>query len=741
MTDKEEIKEIQSIVDFLNDVPALNIKDKNNFNFNVLDKESKTTIDDYASLVNINLLKQDPKYYYTKWSIIIKHLIDLDDYFLYFAKNEVIPESEMTISEITQSEDTKDEKSGAKKKKKKKKKKDDSSSSTSNFNNMSVENIKPSTMINKDNQTKEINEFKLHYIRKKIQDLNFDIMDGISYEHYVKRTIFVMLFVLKIDDYQFLHPTGVPYKKLMEKSHVIEPDKIKGDVFEIDLLINGFRIKDLILLINQYPKYFFFSEKLQLNDIKNNNKVNIVSEISKDLINSAPKKYKLEEKYINVLKAFTKIRTNEILAVTNEEYKKIIDSFLIEPDNENIFIFITNGSYFLLKFAVEKIEEIFNNTKLSQKSSQDIRNFIDKEINGEKKKGESSIYYNCINNINNLTDKLFTFYQIFYDLRKNNIKHCLFYIGEESGTEYEDGILKICKEKKSEIIKNDISATFKIKKLISDLSKINLNFENIIKDFEKKVKEIIIMNEKKINDLFQPYNLQENDLIKIKIYITENEKSYLNGIEKFEKFRYEINVLNNEEMIEAFQKIIEDKINIIWFPSDNAKLLMMVKNNISKDEQIYGMKPETSVELLELIPKVLPDEFILRKCYTVENINPNIFKSDEIFDITKLLNKIKDDLKIEIRRQEIDELLKISLDKNILEHFYNDIKENINSVNKVIEIQNCENKLKIFKEIYEKRIILLTENIKAIIFYDYVYYSILPGIKYKKCLELYKNKI
>ena len=350
MTDKEEIKEIQSIVDFLNDVPALKIKDKNNFNFNVLDKESKTTIDDYASLVNINLLKQDPKYYYTKWSIIIKHLIDLDDYFLYFAKNEVIPESEMTISEITQSEDTKDEKSGAKKKKKKK---DNSSSSTSNINNMSVENIKPSTLINKDNQTKEINEFKLHYIRKKIQDLNFDIMDEISYELYVKRTIFLMLLILKIDDYQFLHPTGVPYKKLMEKSYVIEPDKIKGDVFEIDLLINGFRIEDLILLINQYPKHFFFSEKLQLNDIKNNNKVNIVSEISKDLINSAPKKYKLEEKYINILKAFTKIRTNDILAVTNEEYKKIIDSFLIELDNENIFIFITNGSYFLLQFSVK----------------------------------------------------------------------------------------------------------------------------------------------------------------------------------------------------------------------------------------------------------------------------------------------------------------------------------------------------------------------------------------------------
>ena len=110
------------------------------------------------------------------------------------------------------------------------------------------------------------------------------------------------------------------------------------------------RYQDDFLLFHPSKKYlqycleqikiFLANEKLQLNDIKNNNKVNIVSEISKDLINSAPKKYKLEEKYINVLKAFTKIRINEILAVTNEEYKKIIDSFLIDPDNENIFIFI-----------------------------------------------------------------------------------------------------------------------------------------------------------------------------------------------------------------------------------------------------------------------------------------------------------------------------------------------------------------------------------------------------------------
>ena len=57
--------------------------------------------------------------------------------------------------------------------------------------------------------------------------------------------------------------------------------------------------------------------------------------------------------YIHILKAFNKFRIEEILSIINDEYKKIIDSFLIEIDNENIFIIITNGSYLLLQFALK----------------------------------------------------------------------------------------------------------------------------------------------------------------------------------------------------------------------------------------------------------------------------------------------------------------------------------------------------------------------------------------------------
>ena len=89
-------------------------------------------------------------------------------------------------------------------------------------------------------QTKDLNEFKLHYIRKNIQDLNFDTVDGNNYEKYVKRTIFAMFLILKIYDYKFLHPKEVLYQKLMNISKIDKSENLKDDTFGIDMVITGF---------------------------------------------------------------------------------------------------------------------------------------------------------------------------------------------------------------------------------------------------------------------------------------------------------------------------------------------------------------------------------------------------------------------------------------------------------------------------------------------------------------------
>ena len=152
----------------------------------------------------------------------------------------------------------------------------------------------------------------------------------------------------------------MPYKKLINISIIPNKEEIKSDSFEIDLLINNFNVKDLQLLCTKYSQHFFFKEQLKLEKIENN-KVNVISEICHDLVKTISSKIEQEEKYINIIKIFESLRNEKILDVVEPNKKKIIDSFLINHNNENIFIFITNGSYFILQLAVKIANIIFAN--------------------------------------------------------------------------------------------------------------------------------------------------------------------------------------------------------------------------------------------------------------------------------------------------------------------------------------------------------------------------------------------
>ena len=114
------------------------------------------------------------------------------------------------------------------------------------------------------------------------------------------------------------------------------------------------------------------------------------------------------EKYINILKAFDIFRSEKLLALSDIHKKIIIDSTMIEPYNQNIFVFITNGSYFLLKFVVQIVSSIFDKEKATQKSLTDsqIKEIIEKEIKNETIE-KSPIIYNLIKNEDNLGENYF----------------------------------------------------------------------------------------------------------------------------------------------------------------------------------------------------------------------------------------------------------------------------------------------------------------------------------------------
>ena len=65
-----------------------------------------------------------------------------------------------------------------------------------------------------------------------------------------------MLFLLKIDYYEFLHPEEALYKKLLDLyGYSNETNTIK---FEMDMVVNDFYIKDFQLLLKNFPQRFFF---------------------------------------------------------------------------------------------------------------------------------------------------------------------------------------------------------------------------------------------------------------------------------------------------------------------------------------------------------------------------------------------------------------------------------------------------------------------------------------------------
>ena len=770
--DPDEQYELNKIINFLKDI-NIKIKKDNKKDFKFFYEKELSSITDYASLATIKNIKQNPEYYLSKWNIIMNHLINLDNYFFYLEKREKREDINVDLNK----------KKGNKKRKRQNKiKKKGSSYGSSvfskNSNEISSSSINDSSIVDnnvnsnnklvnyKGNKKIDISEFTLKFVKKDMKISSYDVMDGKTFEEYVKKTFFVMLLILKIDYYDFLHPDNVLYKQLMSiTDKIITKDKDKtteiknnteindnmekiNEVYEIDMVIDDFYIEDLKLLLDKYPKHFFFQEQLELDSENSKKKVNIISEICKDLINGASDKKIQEKRYINIIKTFDKLRNNNYLFLDDTMIKKIIDSFMIDPNKENIFIYITNGSYFLLKYAVKTIETIFEELKQKQMNDKDVKKFIEKKINLEKIKNESLIIYNIIKNwnINSLVEKFFSFYILFNELRINKIKHCLFYIGEESGTEYEDSIVKIANLKQIVLNEDDIYINYMVKNLIYELIKIRDNFCNILSEYGKEMlKKLFEIKDEKIKILLEPFNLKKEDLFKIKIYLDENDKVTVGELEKEHKFNYDISFLDEKKMSNMIDNMGQITYDFTVFISKNnlSTKYMAILGKTYLGERLvffYDLNKYKIPEIITELCKNLPKELIKKFCYLPPKYPKILFESDGLLNYKNLSKKIAKELGYKIDEEFMKNLMNLNLAEEIKEQYFTDIINNIDKVNKLIELYNCEKNKNSLKERYEKRMIILEENIKASVFYDFFYYSFIPRLKYEKCLEFYNIK-
>ena len=257
--DNEDLNEERKIVDFREGI------DKNKFIKNKkLDYEENLNEDllrdlkDYASLEIINSIKNNVEYSLSKWNIILNHLINLDDYFFYLRNKKLDKQENEEI------------------KKKKKDSQSDTKSieidisssinsinSDSNYDNSYTSSSSSNSLFNsfyweKNNsiEAKDLLEFELSYINKRFKILDKESIYGNDFEIYVKRYLYIMLFLLKIDYYEFLHAEEALYKKLLDLyGYSNETNTIK---FEMDMVVNDFFIKDFQLLLKNFPQPFFF---------------------------------------------------------------------------------------------------------------------------------------------------------------------------------------------------------------------------------------------------------------------------------------------------------------------------------------------------------------------------------------------------------------------------------------------------------------------------------------------------
>ena len=362
----------------MEDIDKYKINKYNNFKF--YDKSDESTIKDYASFQTLKTLKQNPNYYLSKWNVILNHLINLDNYLNYLEKEDEMPHKE--VKSINEKYTFHTKKKRDKKYKQIMKESSDLNQSEDSIyikfksNSESSSIIASNENISNDQIKSDMEEFKLNYMRKSLRLLGFEEVEENNFKDYAKRTLYLMLLILKIDYYEFLNPHYILYKELMNISNIKNEKEDYAENYEIDLVINKFQLKDLDLLLSKYPKHFLLKEQLKLNEI-DDNEINIVSEITTDLIKNIDNKSNKLTKYINVLNTFNSFTINHLI---DDSKKSVIDSFKINPFNQNIFIIITNGSYFLLQFVINIINNIFKDNIYPDK----INEFIENKIISEK---------------------------------------------------------------------------------------------------------------------------------------------------------------------------------------------------------------------------------------------------------------------------------------------------------------------------------------------------------------------
>jgi len=755
--DFEEEKETKKILDLLSDLKPCNLneKGKEELIYEIDNEKGNEYLNETETLYNINTIKNSPEYILSKWNIIVQNLINMDDFYFYLKENKI----------------------AKKKKKNKKENKENINIINNNLNNSNLSNISiisdASNISNENNSNisnshsfsntnqnegnndilkNDLNEFKLNYIRKGLGVFENEGMDGEAFKKYSKSTLILMLLLMKINYYTFMNPKNIDFIKIFniykalfnEKENIKE---IKEETFEIDLLVNLFKKTDLKSLIKKYPSHFYFTEQLKLENIKEE-KLNIISEIVHDIFKNGITRLKQENKYIYLIKILNEIRKNQNLPIFNDENIKVeLNALNIEDyTKESIFILITNGSFFTFKFTIDILSEIFK--KQDESDNLDVKIFINKKISD-------------LNNTNNfikiekdfeaedLINRIYEIYNIFKNLRKENIKHCLMYIGEENSKKNEESILSfkkyISENNNNQKNLDDILFKTQIEKIIKELKPIQNNFFEILVNYGNIIINKLSHKKNIITDLFKSFSLQKHDLITIKLFINDKDRKNKEIDKVLQNKKYYIIIeYFYDDKPKYFNKSLSSQVDFIYFINKSGnysqdfliELINLKIPNIliiNKDKDVYNQIEKSIKKNL-----INNNNFLKNKYFkNIKKYHKEYFNTSEILNYNNLSQKIKDELGVDIEPENIKNLIDFNLDDKERETYINNILKNIQNVYDFMNLKFDDSKRNELIEMNKIKFLSLIENIKASSFYDYVYYFFLPELKYELSRKIY----
>ena len=717
---------------------------------------------DYKNLFSAESILKDKSYYQSKYYIITKHLINMDDYYLALENIQNKLFGEPVASESISSSNSK------------------SSSKISNGKEIG----------------KDLNTFKLGNTNKLLDIFENENMTKKEFGEYVRRTLYLMFLMINKENYVIYYPKKISLNKLSlfikkyferddyesyenkenedddyedesyeskekddesfgsrskENDNVIFEKKIIDDDeiyenkindIEIDVVINDFEKDDFYNLEKKYQNNFYFVEQLHLRDIED--KFNIIGVIAKNLIYQVGNKKFQASNYINIFHNLNLIREGDINK-QNSDLQSILKSFNIKDiSKNNIFLFITSGPYLLFRIIFDILNELFKIEK---------EDFVFEDYIKEKINKHNNILSNLIETKKNIIKNVENLYHFFSDLRNRKINHCVLYIGTNSENLKDDEFFKIVsiinkkdnksvgQEDKNIVEEKEFNENIKEFNEIINLKNGIRNILSIKDDFYTKFELFAENVNKKLNNsdnkVFNKIDLKNNYKLVLNIYLTE-EKSINTMSEHFQINKIINKNLNKEFIIKIIKDRKKNEIYLFLLPGNEANHFF----GLNHDNIFIGPSDNPRLNLMEqfsirfdcsggVYNRYLKDKFI-------ENYNEKKTKLKSILSLLKysnlyeIFNIIDNELKPEF---EIDkESFKRSFENIVVESEISDdlivkIKEEMK--------RTCQKELN--EDLIRQNIKKFEEKIKIKLFCDCFINNVLFNVCSNSIINNFKN--